>query len=212
MVDQPEGSSDTGSEFVPAFSGAWLRWRDRVDLAEYNSRWDRLAAQGASVHDEADLIDHLGGRVVLDAGCGTGRVAAELSRRGRRVVGLDNDPDMLAMASAKPEPVRWQLGDLATFEIPDRFDIAVLAGDVLPFVRSESRAIAVANVGRHLNRGGLLVIGSSAEPGCGFDDVDRWCVAAGMDLERQYSTWDRSPFDGGGYRVSVHRKQGSADR
>ena len=35
---------------------------------------------------------------VLDAWCGTGRVAVELARRGVRVVGVDVDASMLATA------------------------------------------------------------------------------------------------------------------
>ena len=57
-----------------------------VDAEVYDARWERLAAAGASVHGEADLVEHLlrdagGGSPghasparVLDAGCGTGRV------------------------------------------------------------------------------------------------------------------------------------------
>ncbi|MGH1492986.1 MAG: class I SAM-dependent methyltransferase [Acidimicrobiales bacterium] len=189
------------------FSGAWLRWRERVDLDEYNVRWDQLEAQGKSVHDEADFIAALKGDLVLDAGCGTGRVAVELARRGHVVVGIDNDPDMLEYARRRTEPVRWELGNLATFDLADRFDVVALAGNILNFVRSEQRASAVANLARHMNEGGLLVIGSSVAPDCQFDQVDRWCADAGLEVSQQYATWDRQPFAGGDYRVSIHRQQ-----
>src|ERR1700733_6653252 len=58
---------------------------------EYDGRFARLAAQGHDVHGEADLVGSLGLHSVLDAGCGTGRVAMELARRGLNVVGVDLD-------------------------------------------------------------------------------------------------------------------------
>ena len=71
---------------------------------EYDARWRTLAARGANVHGEADLVEALlreeGGTRVLDAGCGTGRVAIELARRGFSVVGMDADAPMLAAARA----------------------------------------------------------------------------------------------------------------
>ncbi len=199
MADRPWSEDDLH------ISDAWRRWRLGVDLDEYNGRWDRQAAAGCPVHGEADLVERLGGSVVLDAGCGTGRVAVELARRGRRVTGVDNDPDMLALARVKPEPVSWVLADLATVSLGERFDVAVLAGNVLPFVDPPRRPETVANIARHLVAGGQLVIGTAAEPGCRFGDIDRWCTTAGLERVAEYATWDEDPYDGGGYRVSVHR-------
>lgn len=188
-------------------SAAWTRWRASVDLDEYDRRWDELEAAGHAVHGEADLVDELGGQVILDAGCGTGRVAAELARRGKHVVGVDNDREMLAYARRKPESVRWEHADLAAMSLPEWFDVAVLAGNILVYVEPARRVETVANVARHLAQDGLLVMGGNAATGCGFEDIDRWCDAAGLILEASYATWDRSPFDGGNYRVSVHRRR-----
>ena len=66
------------------------RWNERSDVQRgdaYDARWVALEAAGRSVHGEADLVEALLGEAeipspaVLDAGCGTGRVAAELARR-----------------------------------------------------------------------------------------------------------------------------------
>ncbi len=79
----------------------------RVPLSpdRYDERWEALAATGADVHGEADLVAALvgapGGLPVLDAGCGTGRVAIELARRGYDTVGVDVDADLLARAREK---------------------------------------------------------------------------------------------------------------
>ena len=57
------------------------------DGEAYQRRFDELAASGVHVHGEADFVDRFAPSSVLDAGCGTGRVAAELAaarlRRGR---------------------------------------------------------------------------------------------------------------------------------
>lgn len=190
-------------------SERWRLWRQRVDLDEYDGRWDALAAQGQSVHGEADLVCALcdAGARVLDAGCGTGRVAVELARRGREVVGVDNDLDMLERAKAKGDAVTWVLADLATVELDGPFDLVVMAGDVLNYVRPGDESVVVANLARHLRPGGRLVSGGSlAEP----DQVvhyDNWCRAAGLDPEFRWASWGGVPFEPTGhYAVSVHRK------
>ena len=79
------------------------RWRDS-DVprgAAYDRRFDDLASAGVDVHGEADLVDSYQPGSVLDAGCGTGRVAIELARRGRTVVGVDVDAAMLEAARRK---------------------------------------------------------------------------------------------------------------
>lgn len=48
-----------------------------------------------------DALPSLGGRTVLDLGCGAGDVAAELVDRGARVVGVDGNEELLAAARAK---------------------------------------------------------------------------------------------------------------
>ena len=88
-------------------SRRWSRWRAETDLDEYHDRWRRLAETGQSTHGEADFIESLGPRSVLDAGCGMGRVAIELARRGIDVVGVDLDDDLLAYARQSDPSIRW---------------------------------------------------------------------------------------------------------
>ncbi|MFM2071639.1 MAG: hypothetical protein RLZZ623_1902, partial [Actinomycetota bacterium] len=74
-------------------SPQWTGWRKAIDLDEYEARFTDHDA-----HGEADCIAAFGPATVLDAGCGTGRVAMELHRRGIDVVGVDLDADMLERA------------------------------------------------------------------------------------------------------------------
>jgi SAM-dependent methyltransferase len=185
----------------------WPTWRDEIDLDAYEQRWERLAAAGVDVHGEVALVQTYAPRTVLDAGCGTGRVAVELARRGVAVVGVDSDPDMIAAARAKAPDLRWVVADLAELALPERFDVVLLAGNVVPYVAADRRAAAVATCARHLTPGGVLVAGFALRPAWpGLADYDGWCAVAGLDLAARWAAWDREPYTGGDYAVSVHQK------
>ena len=199
-------SSSGGDEPGADVSERWAAWRRDVDLDEYESRWARMAAAGQVVHGEADLIASLGPGPVLDAGCGTGRVAIELARRGIDVLGVDLDPDMVAVARAKAPEVSWLVADLATMQLDRRFPIVAMAGNVLLFARPADHRLIVHTLASHLEPGGRMVAGFSLEPaGLGLDGYDELCRSCGLVLDERWSTWDRRPFvAGGGYHVSVH--------
>jgi SAM-dependent methyltransferase len=161
---------------------------------------------GQNPHGEADLVESLNPRFVLDAGCGTGRVAIELHRRGIDVVGVDLDVEMLAVARAKAPELAWVHGDLSRLELLGRFDVVVMAGNVMHFVAADRRADAVAGSARHLTAGGRVVAGWQISGGPTLADYDRWCAHAGLALDGRFATWERSPYiEPGDYAVSVHR-------
>jgi SAM-dependent methyltransferase len=188
------------------------RWRDS-DVprgAGYDARFSRLQAAGVDVHGEAALVDSYDPSSVLDAGCGTGRVALELYRRGRDVVGLDVDPVMLEEARSKGPDLRWILGDLAdpALDVGRTFDLVVMAGNVLIFVEPGSEGRVLANAARWLEPGGRLIAGYTVAPGgFGPSEHDRLARETGLRLEDRWSTWDRLPLvRPENYAVSVHRK------
>lgn len=184
----------------------WRSWRAQEDLARYDERFRRLAEAGHNPHGEADLVASYGPATVLDGGCGTGRVAIELARRGIGVLGVDADRDMIAAARAKAPELEWVAADLADLDRPERFDVVVLAGNVVPYIPPERRARAVAACVAHLVPGGRLVAGFRLRPDWPTpDDHDRWCAAAGAVPEDRFATWERDPYAGGDYVVSVHR-------
>ncbi len=200
-------------------SGARLPYPGRRGAA-YDAAFAARAAAGADVHGEASLVAGLAPATVLDAGCGTGRVAIELARRGVEVVGVDRDEQMLAAARAKAPELGWILGDLATVTVPGvgppgpagigprAFDCVVCAGNVLIFVDPGSEAAVVANLSRHLAPGGRLVAGFQIlEGGLDCPRYDALCAASGLEREHRFGTWERGRYAAdGGYAVSIHRR------
>lgn len=178
---------------------------------DYDAPWREMANVGENIHGEADLVQSLltNGQQVLDAGCGTGRVAIELARRGFAVTGVDSDDSMLATARQKAPELRWVLGDLACSAngVTGPFDLALLAGNVMIFLEPGTEEAVLHNLTRMLAPGGMLVTGFSLLPErLSLRQYDRLAAKAGLRLSRRWSTWDRCAFNGGDYAVSVHRR------
>lgn len=192
------------------------RW-SRSDVprgAAYDERFERLAATGHDVHGEASLVAGYGPSSVLDAGCGTGRVAIELSRRGISCVGVDLDRAMLERAAQKCPDIEWYQADLARLDLRDdagqrrQFDVVVAAGNVMIFLEPGTEGAVVAAMADHLRPGGLLVVGFQlVAGGYGVPEHETHCAHAGLVPYERFSTWSRDPWSvDAGYVVDVHRR------
>jgi 2-polyprenyl-3-methyl-5-hydroxy-6-metoxy-1,4-benzoquinol methylase len=181
------------------------------DGDEYQRRFDELAAAGTDIHGEADFVTALRPGSVLDAGCGTGRVAVELARRGIEVVGVDADGSMIATARRRAPELEWIEHDLAALDLGGRsFDVVVMAGNVPLFTAPGTEAALVAGCARHVAAGGALVAGFQlGGRRYSLEEYDADCDSAGLVLSQRFATWDRAPFPADGaadYAVSVHRR------
>lgn len=161
------------------------------------------------VHGEASLVRSLHPGSVLDAGCGTGRVAIELARHGVGVVGVDVNASMIAEARRRAPELRWVEADLATLALGRHFDVVVLAGNVPLFCPAAARSALIKACAGHVAAGGAMVAGFQLDRGYRLHDYDAACTVAGLALAQRWSTWEREPFvHGGPYAVSVHRHPG----
>ena len=186
------------------------RWQSRADVPrgdDYDARWRAMAAQGAAVHGEVDCVMQFAPTTVLDAGCGTGRVAIELANRGVNAVGVDLDPGMLDVARAKAPEVKWILADLVGLDLGQQFDIVVAAGNVMIFLAPGTEPTVVQALAKHVVAGGRLVSGFQLGPDrLALTEYDLACAHAGLTLEHRWATWDAEPLnDHPTYAVSVHR-------
>jgi cyclopropane fatty-acyl-phospholipid synthase-like methyltransferase len=104
------------------------------------------------------------GSPILELGCGTGRVALHLARRGFELHGIDSDPALVAAlrASASAEDLRVaaEIGDARTHQGPaGSFALAIAAMQLIQLVGGAAARIAVLERVRHaLAPGGVVAL------------------------------------------------------
>jgi SAM-dependent methyltransferase len=186
----------------------------------YIERFRKMAADGTDLAGEARLIDAMieRGARVLDAGCGPGRVGAELAARGHTVVGVDADPQLIAAAIEDHPGPRWLVADLAELDLaargePEPFDVAVVAGNVMTFLAPGTETEVLRRLGAHVLPTGVIVIGFGLGRGYELADFDAHVDAAGLRREHRFATWDlRGWHEDADFAVTVLRGGRAAKR
>lgn len=128
---------------------------------------DRTAAWDAKLYDDrhafvwqsgASLVELLApqpGERVLDIGCGTGHLTAEIAAIGAEVVGIDSSPEMIDKARAAHPGVRFEVADVREYRTAEPFD-AVFSNAVLHWVRPPEAAVQTMR--EALKPGGRMVV------------------------------------------------------
>jgi SAM-dependent methyltransferase len=182
---------------------------------KYAARFRALRERGDDVHGEASFVTALRPPParVLDAGCGTGRVAVRLDELGYDVVGVDVDRTMLDVARAEAPRLDWREADLSTFDLGETFDVVLVAGNTIPLLEPGTLADACRRLGAHRTPGGVVVCGYGLDaahlpgdcPPTDLAEVDAAFGRIGLVVVERYGTWDAGPFDpADGYAVTVY--------
>jgi SAM-dependent methyltransferase len=175
-----------------------------------------MAADGTDLGGDARLVDAMvvPGSRILDAGCGSGRVAAILHGRGHAVVGVDADADLVAAAEEDHAGPTWVVADLSELDLPaqgiaEPFDAAVVAGNVLAFVAPGTEAAVLRRIAQHLVPDGFALVGFATDRAYRLENFDADLRAAGFELEHRFATWDLRPWRADApFAVSVLRLPG----
>lgn len=106
-------------------------------------------------------LSHAGGRL-LDLGCGPGQMVEACVERGFVYVGVDISPGMIAECRrrhAGRAGVSFTIAAMQQLPFPNgSFDVVICMG-ALEYLTGGAEAQAVAEIGRVLRHGGLLVVG-----------------------------------------------------
>jgi SAM-dependent methyltransferase len=169
--------------------------------AWYVERFRAMEAEGDDLAGEARFVDAMvpRGSRILDAGCGPGRVGAFLAAVGHDVVGVDVDPELIAAAEQDHPGPTWITGDLAELDlatkgISEGFDVAVAAGNVMPFLAPSTRRAVLGRLAGHLVDGGRIVVGFGAGRDYEFAEFFTDARQVGLGVDLRLSTWDLRPF------------------
>lgn len=126
-----------------------------------------------------------GDRRWLEPACGTGRIVAELARRGRRVTGYDLNERALAYARRRlgRRGLRAELlrDDMASFLRPESFDAAYCAVNSIRYLLSEREALAhLRATAASLRPGGVYIVGLHlTDYGVRRREMERWVARRG---------------------------------
>jgi ubiquinone/menaquinone biosynthesis C-methylase UbiE len=110
------------------------------------------------------------GSKILDVGCGTGHLAAELERRGYEVWGVDLSEAMVRYAREHYNPDRFRLGDIERIPFPGNTFDGVMCLGVMEYLNSDEPALR--EIWRVLKPGGRAVITTPSSI-CPFYYMDR---------------------------------------
>lgn len=122
---------------------------------------------------------------VLDVGCGTGRHAIEMARRGYEVVGADRSEEMLDVARARtvhaglPRPPRFVRAEASDLVVAgDGFDAAISMFAVVSYLATDREVReGLASIRSRLRSRGLLIFDFWSGPGVLLDPpVERFKV------------------------------------
>lgn len=188
------------------------RWFDEWSPAqreEYAGRFVRLAAAGTDIDGEARLVDALAARGsrILDAGCGTGRVAGYLHAQGHQVLGVDVDP--LLVAAGRDQHPGVPLQELDLLDVGPAlgtFDLVVSAGNVMVYLSPGTERLVLAALASVLAPGGRAVFGFATDRDYTVDQLDADAASVGWEREGRWATWQVDPWhDGADWAVSLYR-------
>jgi trans-aconitate 2-methyltransferase len=121
------------------------------DAGLYDDKHAFVWKHGAAL---LELLEPRAGERILDLGCGTGHLAAQLDAAGLKVVGIDSSPEMVAQARQSYPHIPFEVADARAFAFAEPFD-AVLSNAVLHWVREPEPVVAC--VARALKPGGRFV-------------------------------------------------------
>ena len=163
-------------------------------IAHFFDAWSRSVVEDVPFYVREALAS--GGGPVVELGVGTGRIAVPIARRGIRVIGVDDSPEMLRVCRARARVagvtglVDLREGDLRSPPVAERVALVIVPFRAYLHLRSdEERLQALVAARELLVPGGRLVFDVFAP-----DEVDI-AETHGRWLEREPGIDERADWD-----------------
>lgn len=125
------------------------RWLESQTLAEEENGF-------LSENKRALMMEWIGGERVLEVGCGTGKLAADILKSGRGTWAIDISNTAIGISKRdSPRGIRFILGDINKSSLPKDYFDTIVSMEVLEHIRNDISALE--SMRRLLKSGGKLV-------------------------------------------------------
>lgn len=121
------------------------------DAKLYNAKHDFVWKYGS---DLVSLLNSQAGESILDLGCGTGHLTAQIAEAGAQVTGVDRSAEMVGAARAAYPNLKFEIADARSLAYQSEFD-AVFSNATLHWIHEPE--LVLQGVSRALRPGGRFV-------------------------------------------------------
>ena len=123
------------------------KWNARLYDEKHSFVWKMAAGL-------LELLEAKSGERIVDVGCGTGHLTAQIAATGACVTGVDRSPEMIQQARAEHPAITFEVMDVRELSFPEKFD-AVFSNATLHWITRPEPA--VESIASTLKTGGRFV-------------------------------------------------------
>ena len=144
-----------------------LRSYERLSRV-FDLDWGDFSIQYVGIIQELFKERHIDHARILDLACGTGTLLIALAKRGYACFGIDQSPEMIAIAKEKARghsDISFEIQDMQNLQLRKRFDLVTCTFDSLNYLTDMNSVKRMfMSAAAVLDIGGLFVFDSNTKP------------------------------------------------
>ena len=155
--------------------------------------YDELLADDTLTADVAAVLarHHPDARTILDLGCGTARLLAQLHQQNLTGTGVDLQPHLIRWAQHAQPGLRLNVGDLRTVRLGSTYDVVICLGNTLSYLHTDAELSAAFNTIRvHSHPGTVLAVATLTGTGRDSRSTSEITTSLGPATVATTSVWD----------------------
>lgn len=166
---------------MEAYTGFAQVYDQFMDNIDYDGWCEYLAILLQEYGIDATTGNNFDNKIVLDMGCGTGKITRRLANLGYDMIGIDNSQDMLNIAMEKAdENILYLCQDMREFELYGTVAAVVSVCDSINYITEYEDLVEVFKlVNNYLDPGGIFIFDLKTRKT--FQDIGESIIAEDRD-------------------------------